>query len=108
MLKDAQLRRCWAFCHSSMVRTPVLAFQLVQKHLGLAEVSGVKALGEPPVDRHEELVGLTAPALLLPQAGQAGGSSQLHDCPLWAPVRANRIERTDATRRCMVGATRAL
>src|SRR5256884_9329043 len=35
-----------------------------------------KALGEPTVDRREELVSLSALALLLPQASQAHGRAQ--------------------------------
>ena len=72
----------WAMCFSGGLCSPVCSPQLCQQHLGLLQISRGKALGAPVVDRCEQLVGLTAPALLLPQAGQAGGSSQLHDCPL--------------------------
>jgi hypothetical protein len=45
--------------------------QLLQQRLGLLEVSGGKALGEPAVDGCQQLVGLGPLALLLPQAAQA-------------------------------------
>src|SRR5262245_66320909 len=51
--------------------------ELLQQRLRLLEVSGVKALGEPAVDRREQLVGFSMLALLLPQAGQAHGRPQL-------------------------------
>src|SRR3989442_15167612 len=45
--------------------------QLVEQRLGLLEVRGVKALGEPVIDRRQQVVGLGPLALLLPQAAQA-------------------------------------
>src|SRR4051812_28212635 len=51
------LKHNWAFCHCGVVCTPVLSLQLVQQHLGLLEVGGVKALGKPAVDGHQQLVG---------------------------------------------------
>ena len=42
--------------------------QRLQQGLGLLEVGGVKPLGEPAIDRREQLVGLGALALGLPQA----------------------------------------
>ena len=56
------------------VVTPVLSSQLVQERHGFLEVRRVKPLGEPAIDRREELVGFGPFALLLPQAGQAHGS----------------------------------
>ena len=50
--------------------------QRVQQRLGLLEVWGVKALGEPPVDWRQEAYDLLALALGLPQAGQAGGGTE--------------------------------
>src|SRR5262245_42497432 len=58
--------------------------QGVQQRLGLLEVGGVKALGEPAVDRCEQIVGVGAPALLLPQARQAHGGAQLQGLRLLA------------------------
>ena len=54
-----QLQWCWH---------PVLSPQLLQQRPGLLEVSSVKALGEPAVDRRQERVGLGPLALVLPQA----------------------------------------
>jgi len=54
-----------------------LPSQLFQQRLRLLEVGGVKALGEPAVDRREELVSLIALALVLPRATQAQGGAQL-------------------------------
>ena len=51
--------------------------QRVQQCLRLLQVSGVKALGEPAVDRCEQLAGLGTLVLLLPQAGEARGGAQL-------------------------------
>src|SRR2546425_11892778 len=45
--------------------------QLVQQDLGLLKVGGVKTLSEPAIDRRQQLIGLVALALLLPQASQA-------------------------------------
>src|SRR5262252_10533533 len=57
--------------------TGVALRQRVQQRLRLLEVRRVKALGEPVVDWHQQLVGLRAFALLLPQAGEAHGGAQL-------------------------------
>src|SRR5262245_28555968 len=56
---------------------PRLRCQLLQQRLGLLEVSRVKALGEPAIDRCQQLVGLGALALMLPQASEAHGGAQL-------------------------------
>jgi hypothetical protein len=50
--------------------------QHLQKCLGLLQVGHIKALGEPPVDRGEQLTGLSTLALLLSQAGEAHGGPQ--------------------------------
>jgi hypothetical protein len=39
--------------------------------LASLEVSGLKALGEPAIDRRQDLTGFVALALLLPQVRQA-------------------------------------
>ena len=65
------MRRCWAFCCSSVLGTPVLSPELFQQRLGLLEVGGIKALGELAIDRRQQVVGLGLIALLLPQATQA-------------------------------------
>jgi hypothetical protein len=51
--------------------------QLFQQHLGLLQVDGVKALGEPVVDWRQELSGFGPLALLLPQPAQTHGRPQL-------------------------------
>src|SRR5215510_6558686 len=43
-----------------------LSRELLPQRLGLLQVSGVKALGEPVVDRRQHIVGLCTLALLLP------------------------------------------
>src|SRR5262245_44844139 len=49
--------------------------QRLQQRLGLLEISGVKALGEPPVDIPKHLPRFVSLPLTLPQSSQAGGSS---------------------------------
>jgi hypothetical protein len=44
---------------------------------GLLQVGGVKSLSEPAVDLGQALMGIDALALLLPQAGEARGCTQL-------------------------------
>jgi hypothetical protein len=47
--------------------------QFLQQLLGVLQVSRIKALREPAVDRCQEIVGGFLPALLLPQATEAQG-----------------------------------
>src|SRR5882672_10029358 len=54
-----------------------ISSQLLEQCLGLLEISGVKALAEPPVDRNKQLMGFSPLALLLPQATQAQCRPQL-------------------------------
>jgi len=49
----------------------------IEQRLGLLEVHRVKPLGEPAVERCQELSGPIPLALLLPQATEAHGSPQL-------------------------------
>src|SRR5712691_3559622 len=72
-----RVRRCWALCFSNVLCTPGVSLQLLQQRFGLLKIGGVKPLGAPAVDRREELVGLSALALLLPQTTEAHG----RDCP---------------------------
>jgi hypothetical protein len=51
--------------------------QLVEQHLGVLEIGGVEALGEPAIDGGEQLVSLAAFTLVGPQAGEAGRRAQL-------------------------------
>src|SRR5215471_20571352 len=50
--------------------------QVFQQRLGLLEVSGVKPLGEPAVDRGEQVIGCYPLALVLPEAAQACGGAE--------------------------------
>src|SRR2546425_6058641 len=54
-----------------------LSHQCLQQRLGLLQVGRVKALGEPAIDRPQEVTGLIPLALLLPQPCQARGRAQL-------------------------------
>src|SRR5919201_6830531 len=58
-------------------RSPDARAELGQQALGLLQVGSVKAFSEPAVDRCQQLVGLCALALLLPQPGQTRGRPQL-------------------------------
>jgi hypothetical protein len=58
------------------VSTGVALRQCVQQRLGVLEVGGVEALGEPAVDRCQQLVGFRALVLALPQARQAHGGAE--------------------------------
>ena len=50
--------------------------QRLQQRLGLLEVSGIKALGEPMVDWCQEVMGFLAFALLLPESSETGSGSE--------------------------------
>ena len=50
--------------------------QRVQQGFGFLEVSGVKALGEPAIDRGENIVGFDALALITPKVSKSGGGTQ--------------------------------
>src|SRR5439155_23725511 len=54
-----------------------LAEAAEQRLRGL-ELGGVEALGEPPVDRGQELTRRAGATLLMPQPGEADGAAQLH------------------------------
>jgi hypothetical protein len=51
--------------------------QLVEQRLGVLQIGGLEALGEPAVDRREKAVGRGASALLGPETGEAGRGTQL-------------------------------
>src|SRR5262245_61252429 len=76
------VRREYEHTHPALERRQAVSAgvalrQRLQQRPGLLEVSGVKPLGEPAIDRCQELVGLGALALLLPQARQTHGRPQL-------------------------------
>jgi len=50
--------------------------QFVEQHLGLFEVGGIDAFGEPPEDWGEQDSRLLRPALLSAQAGEAHRTAQ--------------------------------
>jgi hypothetical protein len=54
-----------------------LLVQLLDQYRRFLQVCGVKALGEPAVDRRQQVVSFLALTLLVPQACQAHGGSQL-------------------------------
>jgi len=55
---------------------PGLGGQFLQQRLGLLEVSGVEAFGEPVVDFGEHRAGLVAAASIAQQAGKADASAE--------------------------------
>jgi hypothetical protein len=50
--------------------------QFVEQRLGVLQIGGVEALGEPAEDRGEQRHGLVRPALLAVQAGEAHSGAQ--------------------------------
>jgi hypothetical protein len=52
------------------------AAECLQQRLGILKVGRVKPLGKPAIHRRQQVVSLLVFALGLPQAGQAGGSTQ--------------------------------
>ncbi len=50
--------------------------QVLQKRLRILQIRRIKPLGEPVVHRREQVGGVLALVLGLPQAGQAGGSAE--------------------------------
>src|SRR5262245_42305543 len=51
--------------------------QLVEQRLRLLQIGGIEALGEPAVDRCEEVAGFGATALIAPKPGEAHDGAQL-------------------------------
>src|SRR5262245_43820152 len=78
-----------AFQRSAVTRG--LSAEFFQQRPGLLEVGGVKALGEPAIERRQQLIGFDALALLLPQARQAQGSAQLPGPGLLLPGDRQRL-----------------
>src|SRR6185436_10698842 len=73
----APLRRWWAHGGSGGWGRLVLAPEFLQQRFRLLQVGGVKALGEPAVDRRQQRAGFSVLVLLLPEARQARGCAQL-------------------------------
>src|SRR5262245_27421299 len=80
---------------SKDVSTGVALRQRVQQRLGLLEVDSVKALGEPAIDRRQQLISCRTLALLLPQAGEAHGGAQLIRLGLLAVGDVEGLPQTD-------------
>src|SRR5215475_14911880 len=88
------------------VSITVLCLQLTEQCLGFLEVGGIKALGEPTVDRREALVRLSALALLLPQASKAHGRTQAV-LSLGSDPRGDIIDRDEDALPLPVGVSNA-
>src|SRR6266446_2786852 len=73
---------------------PLPSRQGVQQRLRLLQVGGVKALGEPAVDRDQQLAGFVPLALALPQPAQAHGGPQLQGLGLLAASYGQRLLKT--------------
>src|SRR5712691_933435 len=69
---DIPVRRLWAWCLATC-----LGLQLFEQRRRLLQIRRVKALGKPLVHRRQQVVGVLALVLGLPQARQAGGGAQL-------------------------------
>jgi hypothetical protein len=65
--------------------------QLFQQGLGFLEVGGVNALGEPAVDRCEQVTGSGALALALPQPRLAFAALFAFDLTLRQPARREAV-----------------
>src|SRR5215472_10241699 len=76
------------------VSTGVALRQYVQQCFRLLEVGGVKALGEPAIDRGQELARFQALALLLPEASEAHGGPQLQGLRLLAAGDVEGLPKT--------------
>src|SRR5215813_13766933 len=79
-------------------RTRPSLLQLRQQGLRLLQVSGVKALGEPAVNRGEQVMRLLALTLLLPEAAQAHGGPQLQGLCLLAAGNLQGLLKTHVGR----------
>ena len=55
--------------HFAQIMTEWLGAQIIEQRLGVLQVGGVEALGEPLVSLCQHVAGLFLPTLLLPQAG---------------------------------------
>ena len=64
--------------------------QLVEQRLGILQIGGVEALGEPAVDRRQQLARLGGLALVAPQPGEAGGGAQF---PRLRLLRTGSLDR---------------
>jgi hypothetical protein len=56
--------------------------ELVEQRLGIFQVGGAEAFGEPSVDRREQAAGFAAAALVAAQPGKADGGAQFPELGL--------------------------
>jgi hypothetical protein len=65
-------------CSCFLIALPnlILLSQLLKQRLGFFQVSRVKALGEPPVHRRQQVDSVLALVLGLPQTGQTGSGAE--------------------------------
>jgi putative transposase len=79
-------------CHTvPEAHLAALSRELLQQCLRLLQVGGIKPLGEPAIDLRQELSGVIAPALLLPQPAQAHRGPQLPRLRLLAASHAKGL-----------------
>src|SRR6516162_3232408 len=78
LIASTSLKRCVSSAITS-------SQQRVQQRLCLFEIGHVEALGEPAVDRREEVAGFSASALVAAQPGEARGGAQLPEFGLLLP-----------------------
>ena len=83
----------WAVLNTSVSTLDALC-QDLQQYLRLSQVGGVKAFREPRIDRREELVGLGALPLLLPQPRHAHRHAQFPGLGLLAAGHSERLMKT--------------
>src|SRR6516165_734474 len=80
--------------HAAISITSLVSCQLGEEFRGVFQVRGVEALGEPAVERREQVARLALAALLPPQPGEARGGAQfVAPCALLAGDRQGGAER---------------
>src|SRR4051812_16551364 len=72
------------------VRRPLRSSQLVQQRVCVLQIGGVEPLGEPAIDRRQQVARLPPPSLLAPQPRQANGGPQLMAFRLLSPRNRQR------------------
>ena len=72
----------------------LLSGQGLEERFGLLQVGGVKALGEPAIDRRQQLAGVGPLALALPQPAQAQRGTELSGLRLLAAGHGQRLLKT--------------
>ena len=89
----------WSGLQAGLATVDVRCYRFLSREhceqcLGFLEVGGVKALGEPAVDRREQSVRFHALALLLPQPPQAHGGAQFQRLRLLAAGNGEGVVET--------------